>query len=285
MFKSMLSIEHSKTMRQTILWVEIGLLGLMVAGLMVLLFAVTKLPIPGEVDSGEMNQMLDTVTWPGAFTNALSMAGGNGLGSIFIIVLVGALVSQEFSHKTLHLWLSRGVPRITFTLARFLSLLLPALMLTLAALVMGGLVSLFLSLMAHGSLRLERLDVLQLLWSVLRTTYTLFPYAALAFLLATITRSAVAAIGVGLSFALLVENILIQLLALFGGTAAQAAKFLPGMMASVVLQENQALTLGAATGGMEAALPLWGSLLGIALYTLVFIGLAAWSLHRQDLTA
>lgn len=292
MFRSMISIEHTKTMKQTILWVELVIIALIVGGLMALMFGVSQIDfgamVPAE-ERAEMDAMAAVATWPGAFANALSLAGGNGLGAVFVIILTGALVAQEFQHKTLHLWLSRGVPRVTYTLARFLSLLAPMLLLILSALAMSALVSLFLALVSGGSLRLDQLDLPQLLLSVLRTAYTMLPYAALAFLLAVVSRSAVVAIGVGLSYTMLAESLLVQLMGLIGGAAAAAIKFLPGIMASVVMAENQALTRGAAAleeGSLGlATLPPWASALGIGLYTALFVALAAWSLYKQDLTA
>ncbi len=295
MMRRIFFIEHNQLMKQKILWIELAVLAVIIIGMHALLYVTTLIQLPEGLEGTQAQaaenarQQLDMIepmiTWPGAFVNALGMTGG-GLGGILVIILTGAVVSQEFHWRTLHLWLARGVPRPMFAAARFLSLLLPALLVVLAALVTAGAVSAVITAIMHGTFRAEQVDVGQLALATLRTAYTLLPYTGLAFLLAVVTHSAVVSIGVGLTYALLFESLLSQLLMLVGGVGAELVKFLPVAMASSLMQGNSAIERGApeAINAGMTILPEWGAALGIALYTLAFVGLAILSLRRQDLS-
>jgi hypothetical protein len=125
----------------------------------------------------------------------------------------------------------------------------------------------------QGSLPFADVDWWQVAWRILRTAYTLLPYAALTFLLAVASRSTVVAVGVSLAYTLLVEDVLIQLLGLVGGTWAKMGQYLPAGLGSSLASINQAEGVNMAT-----------AVTGIALYTLLFVGLAVLAFRRQDLT-
>lgn len=296
MMRRIFLIEHKQVMKQKILWIELAALAVIIVGMYLLLYATTFIQLPEGAAAGsneaqaaesareQLAMVEPMITWPGALVNALGMAGG-GLGGILIIIFTGAVVSQEFHWRTLHQWLARGVPRPVFAGARFLSLLLPSLLIVLAALLSAGAVSLVITAAMHGTFRAEQVDLGQLALSTLRTAYTLLPYAGLAFLLAVVTHSAVASIGIGLTYALLFESLLSQLLMLVGGMGAELVKFLPVALASSLMQGNSAIARGAPVieqAGMTM-LPEWAAALGVAIYTLAFVGLAILSLRRQDL--
>lgn len=282
MFRKMVAIENTKILKQSIFRIELLISFLLIAGLMLILFAISA----GRVVEGDHVHITESVTWPGAFINVLQLNSSSGLGAILVIVLTGAVTAQEFHWRTLHLWLSRGVPRVTYTLGKFASLLLPVLMLVTAGLAAGSLTTAIASLSINGSLRLDQIDAAQLAIGVFRTAYTLLPYAALTFLLAVLTRSTAAAIGIGMAVSLVVENLAAQLLMITGGVFAEVIKFFPSSMANEILQLNTRIapTLNTAAGSALPSPGVNASAAGILLYTALFLGLAAWSLSRQDLT-
>jgi ABC-type transport system involved in multi-copper enzyme maturation permease subunit len=282
MLKNMFLIENTKILKQRILWIEVGLMAGIMIFLQLMLYAV-------NVMQGSLNPNAETfeqmAIWPGALVNILAMAGAGGMGSMLVIVLAGAVVAQEYNWRTLQLWLGRGVSRTTYALAKFASLLLPILLLVLIAMLGGSLASLGVTLGLAGETNADQVVWGQFALGALRTAYTLLPYAALAFALGIVFRSAVVAIGVGLAFALLLENLLGQILTLIGGFAAGLVKFLPLAMGSVVLEQNQALApaMQANAAGM-ATLSLSAAVIGIAVYTALLVGVGVWSLSRQDLS-
>ena len=137
----------------------------------------------------------------------------------------------------------------------------------------------------QGSLPFAEVDWWQAALSILRTAYTLLPYAALTFLLAVASRSTVVAVGGGLAYTLLIEGVLMQLLGLVGGTWAKIGQYLPAGLSNslaslnrVSRQTNSGLVTQADGLSMETAV------IGIALYTLLFVGLAVLAFRRQDLS-
>lgn len=116
-------------------------------------------------------------------------------------------------------------------------------------------------------------------------TATILPYIGLTFLVAVLTRSTAAAIAAGLAYALVVENILVQLLGLAGGIWAEVARYAPGSLAAALMQTNLRLVEIDMGTGVNAGLPgPWAAAGGITLYTMAFLGLSLWAFRRQNLT-
>jgi len=288
MFWNVLWIEHHKLLKRALLWVMLALSALLVLVLHLALYISLQRQAPGSAMDPEIAAMVrQSLTWPEALINLLSFAAGNGLGGLMVIVLVGATVAQEYSWRTMHLWLSHGVSRAELLGAKFAALGVPILLIVLAPLVAGGAVTAYVTYQQTGGLNLADVDLPHLVWSSLRTAYTLLPYAGLTFLLAVVSRSTVAAIGGGVAYALLVEGILVQLLAMGSETGARLAQLLPGVLTAGLLQLNRAtaqVTVGL-NAGPDPHLPGPGpAAVGIALYTLAFFALALWAFRRQDLT-
>lgn len=279
MFGHILSIEIQKFIRQPMMRIALGILAAFAAGIQLIMFAVYRLaPAAAGLPTDELAaQARAAFTWPDALVSAVGMAASYGLGGLLIIVLMGAAVTQEYQFRTLHLWLSRGTPRLTYGLARFTSILLPALLIALTALLASGIASLGLQLLLGEPLPFDQVRPGALLLGALAAAYTLLPYAGLAFFLGVATRSTAATIAAGISILLLAENLLAQILALIGGIAAAAGAYLPVRLAA-------ALVAGGAPEGGPALAPGLAAL-GLALYTLLFVGLAVGKLYRQDLTA
>jgi ABC-2 type transport system permease protein len=281
MFWQMFVIEQQKLFKRAILWVELILIGVGVLALNALFFAITRM------DSGNpaMGQLEETLVWPLGLMQSVGLAAGPGLGGILIVVLVGAIVAQEYTWRTLQLWLSRGVPRSTFLTAKFAALLLPTLLLVVTPLLFGGLITAVFSQVLLGHIPFAAIEWGNLVAITLATAYTLLPYAGLAFLLAVATRSTIVAIGAGLAYVLLLEGIVVQLLTFAGGVWADIGSYLPAGLAQGLLAIGSSTTVEV---GGQAAPPLQYlepgvAAVGIALYTLVFLALSIIIFRRQDL--
>lgn len=290
MFWKMWTIENTKTFKRSLWWIEVALLAALILGINLLLFGFYQSNLTSkEISAEDLEGVRMLMTWPAGLLTTLNFVSGNGLGGLLVIVLVGALTAQEYTWRTLHLWLSRGVSRATLLSAKFTALLLPVLLITLTPVIVGGAVTALFSLGFNGSLSLEQLNAAEMLLSILRTAYTLLPYAALAFLLSILTRSSVAAIGLGVGYSLLIEGIALQIMMAFTRSAGRIMAYLPGGLAQSVLQLNQnSLVMAGPSveGEAVAASPLLSPLpaaVGIGLWTLLFVGLALWIFQRQDL--
>jgi ABC-type transport system involved in multi-copper enzyme maturation permease subunit len=286
MFVNAFQMEWTKILRRRMTWVLVGTLALLVAGMYLAFYAVLKkaLADPGA-SAGTIEELRGMICWPLAFSDLLGYTGGAGLGGLILIVLAGAVTAQEYSWRTAHLWLSRGLPRSAFLLGKYAALVVVALLVVLTALLVGTSLTAWFTQQLTGSLSLAGLNVAELALSILRTALTILPYFGLTFLVAILTRSTAAAIAAGLAYALVVENLVVQLLGLAGGMWAEMARYAPGSLAAALMQTNARLVGIDLGSGVEAGLPgPWAAAAGIALYAVAFLGLSLWAFRRQNLT-
>jgi ABC-type transport system involved in multi-copper enzyme maturation permease subunit len=289
MFMNTLSIENKKILKRRMLWIELGLLAALIIFLYVIIYATMQ--TSSEMAAGtEARQVVqDIIVWPGAVLNALSFGGGNSLGGLLAIVLIGAITAQEYTWRTMHLWLSRGIPRPVLMGAKIVALLLPIFLFVVTPLLIGGGLTAIFTLQIDKSLPVGQINWWHLALSVLRTAYSLLPYAALTFMLAIVTRSTAAAIGIGLAYSLLVESIASAVFPLLGGIFEKIVVYMPGSLAEGVLKLNESAMVGKLVSAGDGMGPIKyldpvPAAIGIAVWTLLFIGLAVWSFQRQDMS-
>ena len=283
MFWQMVSVEQKKLTRRKILWIELAVVAAASILLPLVFYLASQAAGSGNVTITADGPIDDMFTWPLSLTMALSMGSASGFGGMLIVILVGTLTAQEYGWRTMQLWLSHGISRPVLLLAKFFIVLLPALLFVLVGFVSGAVTTAVFTQNLHGSLPLADVDWWQTALSILRTAYTLLPYAALTFLLAIATRSTVAAIGGSLAYTLLIEDVSIQLLGLAGGTWAKIGSYLPAGLGNSLIAFNRVSTgtneLLSQTEGVSGET----AVIGIALYTILFVGLALLAFRRQDL--
>ncbi|MHB1415630.1 MAG: ABC transporter permease subunit [Chloroflexota bacterium] len=280
MFWDVLVAEQSKVFKRKILWVEIAIIT-----------ALVGLALGGPYLIAPDPSMVERVLWPNGVVLTLSQFAANPtLAGLILVVLIGAVVSQEYTWRTLQLVLSRGISRSTLVGAKFASLALPALLVVVIPTLVGLVLSGFFTYQTKGTLDPSVFNYPQVVLGFLYGAYTLLPYAALAFALAIISRSSVTAIGIGVGV-LLGEAIVWQVLVGFGGAAAQVALYLPMSLSMSVLSLTTAIAAGANVPADVTAGGAAGSLLApftaavvIAIYTVVLVAVAAIAFRRQDLT-
>lgn len=286
MFANAFRMEWTKVFRRRMTWVLAGILVLLVVGLYLALYAVAQdaLSNPGT-SPGTMENLHGMLCWPQAFSNLLGVTGGAGLGGLMLVVLAGAMTAQEYSWRTTHLWLSRGLPRPAFLAAKYATLMVAALLVVLAAVLVASPLTAWFTRQLTGSLSLADLDLVELGLSILRTAYTILPYAALTFLVGVLTRSTVAAIAAGLVYALVLENVVVQLLGMAGGIWAEIVRYAPSSLATALMQTNlRLIDIDLGSGGSSGLPGPWAAAAGITLYTIAFFGLSLWAFRRQNLT-
>jgi ABC-type transport system involved in multi-copper enzyme maturation permease subunit len=284
MFWHVLSMENTKIRRRRMFWVLLTLIALLVLVIQIVLFSTYENGMGGvAMPEEERLSIKGAITWPGSLVNILTYIGGSAFGGLFFVILVGAVTAQEYTWRTLHMWLSRGVPRPLLVVAKFTALLLPALLFVLTAIFIGGSITALISMDINNALHLDQANLAQLILSILRTAYTLLPYGALTFFLAVVSRSTAVAISGGVSFVLLLENLLVQLLGLMGERLLEMTQYLPTWLAESLLSANQ-LALEVGVTSSAGSLDPWTAALGIALWTLLFVSLSLWVFQKQDLS-
>lgn len=288
MFWNMLTIEHTKHFRRMLLWVELAILAGLIFIMLLMIFITMQVDTSVEMFPSEIkDQIMQMLVWPNSLYYALSFSAGGSIGGMLLIILVGAAIAQEYNWRTVHLWLSRGIPRITLLSARFAGFLLPACMIVIIPFLVGTGITAIFTLQIEGGLNLNQIDALHLGYSLIRTVYSLLPYAALTFLIALVSKSTVVAIGVSLGYSLLIESVSISVLNLVGGTLAKISQYLPGSMVTSLLSLNMpGMEISTGFNGVaqvQMLEPLTAAL-GIAVWTTLFMGIAIWAFRRQDIT-
>jgi ABC-type transport system involved in multi-copper enzyme maturation permease subunit len=279
-------MELTKVFRRRMTWVLVSILALLVAGMYLAIYAVAQAALsdPG-VSPGTVEDLQGILCWPQALSDLLGLTGGAGLGGLMLVVLAGAMTAQEYSWRTTHLWLSRGLPRSAFLLAKYATLMVAALLVVLTTVLVATPLTAWFTRQLTGSLSLADLNLAEMGLGILRTALTILPYIGLTFLVAILTRSTAAAIAAGLVYVLVVENLVVQLLGLAGGIWAEIARFAPGSLAAALMQTNERLIEIDLGSGVNAGLPgPWAAAGGIALYAAAFLGLSLWAFRRQNLT-
>jgi ABC-type transport system involved in multi-copper enzyme maturation permease subunit len=289
MFWNTLSVENTKNLKRRALWIELGILALLIILVYTIIYATMETNNRNTLSSEARQEVLDIITWPGALLNALSFGQGNSLGGILLVVLVGAVTAQEYTWRTMHLWLSRGIPRFTVMGAKFVATVVPIVLIVLTTLIIGGGLSAIFTLHLDKTLHAGQINLWQLLLSVVRTAYTLLPYGALTFMLAVVTRSTAAAIGIGLAYTLLVEGVAATIFTLVGGVLRDIVVYLPGSLADGLLKLNQSAMAGRliSTGDSTPLLKYLDPIpcaIGLAVWTLLFFGIAVVVFRHQDLS-
>ncbi len=286
-FTQLIAIERRKLFGRALLWVELGILALLVTLAHVALVITLQKGNPGQLPPEAVAEFRRMLQWPQALDNALSFANGGELGGMLVAILVGAFVAQEYTWHTVHSWLGRGISRPLYLLAKFMVISMALLLIVLTTLVAGGAVTAVFTYVDTGTLPLNAVNGPRLLLNVLRVTFTLLPYAALTLLLAVVSRSTMVAIGVALGYSLLVENLLVEMLVLLSPTAARVARFFPTMLAKSIVR----LVSRAGEVNVGLNMPTETLLLSpntaafiLAGYTLLFLTAAIWWFRQQDVT-
>ena len=288
-FVRLVRVEQRKLFGRALLWAELGILAFLMVALYVVLIATLSKGGQENLPPQAIEEFRRTLYWPAGLTSGLLFANGGELGGMFVAVLVGAFVAQEYVWHTVHLWLSRGVARHHFLLAKFTVIVEALVLIVVTALIAGGVVTGIYTYLDTGALPWREVSLLTLALNILRMTVTLIPYAAFTFFLAVWSRSTMVAIGVGLGYSLLVENLFVEVLTLVSAGAARVMRFAPTMLAKSIttLISNEA-ELQVQVGMSKAPTlqlvdPNWAAML-LILYALIFLGASIWLFRRQDVT-
>lgn len=264
MFLNLISAQHSRLVRQPLLWVEMGVLVLLVVMLST---------IPQALRNADPNREIGLGPDLGAeLLTATGTAGHASLGGLLLIILAGASMAREYSWRSLHLWLSRGASRRHFLWSKFASFLGVTLLIPFTAALAAVPGTAYFIHATHGEVDITSSGLLQLLVSIPLAGYALLPYLALAILLAVWGRTQAVAIGVGLAFALLFEGMILQLLSSAGGVGLAIGQYFPSMLGYSLLNSE---------GGSVSPGPA-------AVFILTQVVMLLWAstaiLQRQDLT-
>lgn len=266
MFWKMIRIEQEKMLRMRMFWIELALLTFLIpAGFSYGLIIKDTFP-PDN---------LNALSGPYGTLVPLALIYSYDIIGIMIVILVGSFVAQEYNWRTVQLWVSRGVRRSALLGAQLVVICVTILALMLAIFLLSRTFSVLFSplFMSAASAKALVINWSDIIYGYMCLFLGLLPYGALTFLLAIVTRSSLIAVSVGLTFVIIVENVLVQMLGALGTLGTQIAEILPTRLASRLIESSSA--------SLSSQSP---AVIGILLYTVVFLGIAFWHFQRQDLT-
>lgn len=288
MFGRLFLAEEAKIWKRTLFWVEVALLVTLALIQLVSNYTTAVGPTVARASDSLVQINREAlrarasagVTWPTVFAALLGNVGQ--IAWLAVIVLTGALIAQEYNWRTLHVWLGRGVPRLTLLAAKSASLAAPLLLLILLPLLAGGLLSIVFTNTIKGGLDVAQVNFGRLALGIVTTAYALLPYVAVTTLLAVAGRSTVTALGGGMAF------VVVDLALTLSGTPI--APYMPFGLINALQALNAGIGAGAAaTADAAGGLPLrllspGPAAAAVALWTAVCLAAAAGIFWRQDLT-
>jgi ABC-type transport system involved in multi-copper enzyme maturation permease subunit len=280
MFLRLLLLEKDKLAGRLVLWIELGILALAI-----ILVDVTEYLISINTSGAAQAVLHQMLEWPHSAINAVNFSEVHELGGILLVIIIAVVTAREYSWRTFHLWLSRGVSRLSLMAAKSIVIIALTLALVLTSLIIGLIVTGLLTLLLHGSLQLSQDNVQQLVLNFLITDLGLLPYAALTFMLTILFRNSAASMGIVLVLLLLVENALyIAAITLGNATTSQIAQYLPvGLDSSLQNAVFNIQSSSPATASIHYATPLVACICLFA-YTIIFAAIGIWRFTRQNFT-
>ena len=215
------------------------------------------------------------------------------LGQILIIILVSTIVGGEYTDKTVRLMLTRGPTRTQLLLSK-IGAAADAVVLCVVGITLLGILTGFMLNVITGIT--PTFDFFSMSWLghallyMLITMLGLFTYAMMALFLSTLGRATAAGMAGVLTWSFLIEPA-ISIIGLFGRTISgplgsffQALPaYLIGPNISVLLQNDSPYIFPQSPGAqVPQATTDIHALLVLAVYLVVFIGIALWVNRRRD---
>lgn len=270
----MLPLLRSELFRLNRRWMPRVLI-LTVVAAVVLFYAIVWLVLVSTENAQDAADIRDDLALAAARETGLGLAGF--FASIVAVIMAASIVGTEYGWGTIRALLPRARGRVRLLLAKLVALAVFDLVLIaaafLTALAMTGLVTLAedLSTDPGGDFLVEALAAMA------RSTYVLFPYSALAFVVAVVTRSNAAGIAIGLAV-LLAESIVLGIV-----TALTDAV---DWLGDALFTQNSAAITALNGGAADRDLPdPWVATLVLGLWTVAFAAVAIAVFRRRDVTS
>jgi ABC-type transport system involved in multi-copper enzyme maturation permease subunit len=262
-----------KLVRRPATWVTVGLL----IGLLVLIFVAVGATANSRSvrTNGEAGKLL--LTFPGAYDRILQFI--TGLGGLFAVIYGAAIAGSEWSWGTLKGAVARGESRVRYTLMTYVTVAVMigfGLLLTFAVGILAAIVGAHLANVSTSGLT-DSATLSGLPERLGRGWFAIIEEGALGFTIATLARSQLAGIGMGIAF-------------YFGEGFASLflpdqVKFLPFSVANASLATASTTSGGGgAFSGGASSLPADQALFFVAVWLIGALIVAALFADRAEIT-
>lgn len=268
---ALLRSELFRLSRRKLPWILLGILAIVLVGLYLLLWSALETQ-EGQAGADDLRDLLEVSSVP---SDGMSLA--YTVAGVMAVILAGSIIATEFSWGTVRTLLPRTAGRDAFIAAKLVTVTLFVALLIVFS---------YVAVLAGSYLVTTLGDLDQSTGdgfigdsalAMARTFFVLLPYAALAFMIALLTRSSAAGIGLGLAV-FFVEGQIVALIAAAGGTAED--------IASLFLSRNVTAVLAASgvEGTNEELFSAWRGAAVVAIYTAVFVAISAWRFRTRDIS-
>jgi hypothetical protein len=235
----------------------------------------------------DMDTNLSNLILPRAWLAALYFASTFSL--VLWPILGGSWAGNEYGWGTVGLILTRRPNRVQWLLSAVIILMLMASLVVLATLIVGTIAGIIIALVTSHSVflttGLQPAYGLILLKSVGATWYVIAFYTLFAYAAGSISRSAAVGVGVGIG-GTLAQLIVAGILEGLGGTWREIALHFPYAYSSALI--GRLAASGATSGAVRitSGTPSAGaSVLGMALYLALVLGLTLYVVKSRDVTS
>jgi ABC-2 type transport system permease protein len=267
----LLASEIFRLRKRLVPYVLLGLLAFIVALLYVLLWLIIRLDADAEEEVAELEELLSLEHVLGGGLELAFMVAG-----VMAVILGALLISSEYGWGTIRTILPRSAGRDAFIGAKLTVVAAFCFVLALVSLLSTAIMATIISLIADLDRSIGASFVPDAVFAVVRMTIALAPFGALGFMLALLTRSAAAGIGVGLAVFFL-EDPISMLLGATGGIGEEMADLLIMTNVLALMNANQAEP-------DPEMFNAWRGAATILAYVAIFAAVSFWRFRTRDVT-
>lgn len=290
----LIGAELFKLRKRNMSWILLSVLVGMTVLLHLLLFAISRLTIPGATPR-EMGTLQTLLGLRLAIPFELFIL--TTFGAVLAVVLTASTVGNEYNWRTIRIALISSESRLRFLSAKVISSLILILIGMLAGLVTGLIMSLITTAVGGNPFDFSFITG-SYLWTQFlqfwRTFFMILPFTMLGFLFAVIGRSAMPGIAIGVGV-LFLEPLITTFMRLAGGWISNVPDYLFSANVNAInaLNSLPGRFLGGAGGG-----PAGGGFNGsasqissvghafliLSIYIVVFVASGFYLFHKRDVT-
>lgn len=268
--RGLLASEVFRLRKRTMPYVLLGLLVAIVALLYLLLWLIVR--VEEEEGTGDTGDLEDMIALADVLGNGMDLA--YSVAGVMAIILAASIISTEFGWGTIRTILPRSSGRNAFIGAKVIVVGAFIFLVALTGLLTAIAASAAVTSLGDLNSDLPGNFAFEAVATLARATIAMLPYASFAFMIALLTRSGAAGIGVGLAYYFL-EDTLALLFETAGSTGETISELLITSNVSSLMIVNHADTSGDYFNPWRAAATL-------IVYSAIFLGVAFWRFRTRD---
>ena len=275
--------EWFKVVRRPAIWLTIGFMLAVAIGLeYVLVYIVATHPPPGAAArAGESLAAARQGLYPDVLVRK-SLANVAGLDGIFALI-VGVLVQgSEFAWGTVKTALVQLPGRISIVVGQLVTIAGVALIMAIALFAFDAISAYVIAMLDSKAISWPAAS--EIVRGLAAAWLILYVLAALGYALATLARQSAIAIGLGLAYVLVIENLLFGLLENLGDAFKQLHEWLPVANATYLQESFGRVNQAAAAAATPPPVDATHAVSILLLWLAIFIVVAGGLMRTRDVT-